>query len=119
MNMTVHIKNLRLRAIIGVNDWERDHPQDVTVNVKMEFDATKAAASDDLNDTIDYQAAKHRIMDEVENSNYFLIERLAAKILDVVMADPKVLRATVEVDKPHALRFAESVSVTCSAQREP
>ena len=117
MNMKIRIKNLRLRTIIGVNDWEREQAQDVIVNVQAEFDADKPAASDDLNDAVDYQAMTHRIMAEVENSSYFLLERLAAKVLDQVMADPKVQRATVELDKPQALRFTDSVSVSCTAER--
>jgi D-erythro-7,8-dihydroneopterin triphosphate epimerase len=116
--MRIHIKNLRLRTIVGVDAPERERPQDVIVNVTMDFDGSKAAISDDIGDTVDYEAAKRRIAAEVESADFHLLERLAHRILEVVMEDPRVRRATVEVDKPHALRFTDSVSVSCSTDRE-
>lgn len=117
--MVVHIKNLRLRTVIGANDWERDRRQDVIINVEFEFDGTSAAQTDDLKDTVDYKAMKRRIIDAVEHSEFFLLEKLAARILELVMQDDRVERALIEVDKPNALRFADSVSVSCSAERKP
>jgi D-erythro-7,8-dihydroneopterin triphosphate epimerase len=116
--MQIHIKNLHLRTIIGVYDWERSDPQDVIVNVWLQFDAAQPAKTDEIADTLDYKGLKQRIMEEVERSSFHLLERLAARILDVAMEDAKVLEATVEVDKPHALRLADSVSVRCSKRRE-
>ena len=116
--MRIHIKNLRLRTIVGVDAPERERLQDVIVNVTMDFDGSKAALSDDIGDTVDYEAAKRRITAEVEGADFHLLEKLAHRILNVVMEDPKVRRATVEVDKPQALRFTDSVSVSCSADRE-
>lgn len=115
--MVIRIKNLRLRTIIGVFDWEREHPQDIVVNAAIEFDGAPAAASDNLADAVDYKAIKQRIMREVEASRYQLLEKLTARIAQIILDDPKVLRATVEVDKPHALRFCDSVSVTHTAER--
>lgn len=115
--MIIRIKNLRLRAVIGLNDWERDVHQDLIINIELAFDGEKAGQSDDIADTVDYKAMKQRIRSEVESSHYKLLEALATHILDIVMAEERVLRASVEVDKPHALRFADSVSVTCSRER--
>jgi len=115
--MTIRIKNLRLRTIIGVNDWERTYPQEVILNLEFEFDGTEAAATDDLADTVDYKSLKRRIIEAVEASRFQLVEKLASHVLDLVMAEPRVTAATVEVDKPRALRFAETVSVACSARR--
>lgn len=115
--MIIRIKNLRLRTIVGVQDWERTRKQEIVVNIEMEFDGTKAAASDDLRDTVDYSALKRKLLDQVEQTNFFLLEKLATFILNIVMEDRLVLRATIEVDKPHALRFADSVSMTVSAKR--
>ena len=115
--MTIRIKDLRLRAVIGLNEWEREIEQDLIINIEMEFDGAKAAQTDDIQDTVDYKAMKRRIKEEVEHSQYHLLEALASHILEIVMGEKKVARATVEVDKPHALRFADSVSVRCSAER--
>jgi FolB domain-containing protein len=115
--MIIRIKNLRLRTIIGVNKWERTHPQEVIINLELHFDGTKAARTDRLADTVDYKSLKGRIIEAVEASRFRLVEKLASHVLDLVTAEPRVSAATVEVDKPRALRFAESVSVTCSAGR--
>jgi len=115
--LIIRIKNLRLRAIIGLNDWERKVQQDLILNIMLEFDGEEAGRSDDIADTVDYKAMKQRIRSEVEASQYRLLEALASHVLKLVMVDERVQRASVEVDKPHALRFADSVSVTCSGER--
>ncbi|HLA40712.1 MAG TPA: dihydroneopterin aldolase [Candidatus Glassbacteria bacterium] len=108
---TIRIKNLALRAIIGFNEWEREKKQDLLINIEVEFDAQLAVKSDKEEDTVDYKKITKRVIDGVEKSSYRLLETLAHRVLEIVMEDPGVLRATVEVDKPHSLRFAESVSV--------
>jgi D-erythro-7,8-dihydroneopterin triphosphate epimerase len=115
--MIIRIKNLRLRTVVGIQHWERKQPQDVVINVEMEFDGNTAAESDSIDDTIDYKAVKREIIKEVENARYYLLDRLASQILKVIMKEEKVRRATVEVDKPQALRFADSVSVVCSSEK--
>ncbi len=114
---TIHITDLHLRAIIGNNPWERDKKQDVIINITIDFDATKASKSDKLKDTVDYKALTKKIIKHVETSRYFLLERLAAKVLDIVLTVSVIEAATVRIDKPQALRFAKSVSVTLTAQR--
>ncbi len=115
--MKVHIKNLRLRTIVGIFAWERKEVQDVIINITFEFNGSTAAERDDIQDTVDYKELKKSIIKTVENSQFYLLEKLASRILEIVMSDPKVIRANVEVDKPQALRFADSVSVECSAER--
>jgi len=115
--MIIRIKNLRLRTIIGVKHWERRKVQDVIINVEIEFDGSKVAESDNIDDTVNYKTIKKRIVEEVEKSRFYLLDRLASHVLKIVMENKKVQRATVEVDKPNALRFADSVSVFCSAEQ--
>ncbi|MCK5260070.1 MAG: dihydroneopterin aldolase [Candidatus Omnitrophica bacterium] len=114
---TIRITNLKLRTVIGTNDWERECKQDVVINVRIEFDASKASESDDLKDTIDYKAITKRIIQKVEPSSFFLLEKMAKCILSIIMEDPLVKEATVRVDKPLALRFADSVSVELSEKK--
>lgn len=116
--MRIKIKNLRLRTVIGVFDWERKEPQDIVLNIEIEFDGSAAAASDDLNDTVDYKSHKKRIMHLVESAETLLLERLADQIHKLILEDEKVTWASVEIDKPHALRFADSVSVTAEGGRD-
>ena len=116
--MIIRIKNLRLRTITGINDWERKDLQDVVVNVEIAYDGSAAVESDDIDDSIDYKAITKRIIQEVEPSRFQLLDKLSGHILAILMEDERVQRATVEIDKPGALRFADSVSITCSAQRD-
>jgi D-erythro-7,8-dihydroneopterin triphosphate epimerase len=115
--MIIRIKNLRLRCIIGINDWERENKQDVIINLKIEFDGEAAAASDDISHTVNYRTITKQIIELVEGSDFGLIEKLCSRILDVCMADPKVKKAKVEIDKPGALRFSDSVSMSDSRKR--
>jgi D-erythro-7,8-dihydroneopterin triphosphate epimerase len=116
-SMIIRVKNLRLRAIIGVNPWERTEKQSVIVNAELEFDGTSASQSDDLNDTIDYRVISKNLIDHVENSQYQTIEALAGNLLKIVMSESRVTRARVEVDKPNAIISADSTSVEVSASR--
>ncbi len=113
-SMKIHIKNLRLKTIIGINGLERAEKQNVIVNVEVELDASRATETDRIEDTINYKTLTKRIINEVELSEFYLLEQLAHHILNIVLEDKKVIRGTVEVDKPQALRFANSVSVSCS-----
>ena len=113
----IRIDNLRVRAILGINDDERVKKQDLIINYSMELDATEAAATDDVEKTIDYKDVNKRIIDFVEGSSFFLIETLVSRLLEILMEDERVQRATVRVDKPTALRFADSVSLEDTVTR--
>lgn len=105
------IKNLRLRCIIGINDFERREKQDVLINVTMWTDVEKAAEKDDINLTVDYKKVNKSIVEVVEKSKFFLVESLAQKITEICLAHEKVSKVKVTVEKPGALRFAKSVGV--------
>ncbi len=113
--MIVRIKNLRTRVIIGINDWEKDHKQDIIINAAIEFDGMKAAHSDDITDTVDYKTIKKRILERIENTHFALLEKMAFFILNIIHEEEKVIWASVEVDKPLALRFADSVSIAVTS----
>ncbi|MBP9854292.1 MAG: dihydroneopterin aldolase [Candidatus Omnitrophica bacterium] len=114
---SIHIENIRLRTIIGINDWEREHKQDIIINIHIHFDPKKSIQSDNIKDTIDYKTITKKVIDLVEQSNYYLIEKLADAILNVVMDDPLIMETTVKVDKPFALRFTDSVSIELTKKR--
>ncbi len=115
---TLRITDLRLRTIIGVNDWERDIKQDIIINITICYNATKSTKSDDLSDTLDYKSITKEIIKEVENSSFFLLEKLAKMTLDIVMNHPLTEKAIVRIDKPSALRFADSVSIELHSDEE-
>ncbi|MBO1350689.1 MAG: dihydroneopterin aldolase [Hormoscilla sp. GUM202] len=111
------IENLRLRTVIGFNDWERENKQDVIVNIKAKFKVGKAAQTDRVEDTVNYKTIVKQVINLVEKSDCNLLETLAQMILDIVMENPLIVWAKVKVDKPFALRFADSVSIKLKATR--
>lgn len=114
----IRIKNLRLRTYIGFNAEEREKRQDVVINAVIHYDSRKAASEDAVAAALDYKRITKRIIHYVEENRFLLLERLAQDILDIIMEAPQVVKASVEIDKPHALRFADSVSVTQAVRRE-
>lgn len=113
----IKIENLRLRAIIGIFDWERDNKQDVVINVEAKVLADEALEKDLFEKTLDYKSLTKEIVNLVETSKFFLIEKMAYAILEITLSKDKVLHGKVSVDKPHALRFADSVSVCVEGVR--
>lgn len=105
------IKDLLLRGIIGINDEERVNRQDILVNIVMYADTRAAAKSDDIDDAVNYRTITKRIIDHVENSSDFLVEKLVNDIAHIILTEHGVDRVQVRVEKPGALRFAESVGV--------
>ncbi len=114
----IYIRDLGVRCIIGIYPDERREKQDVIINITLEGDLSAAPVSDAIEDTINYKFIKKSIVRMVEESDFNLIESMASRILDICFEDSKVERATVTVDKPGALRFARSVAVEFSRQRD-
>ncbi len=111
MKDKIVIKDLHLRGIVGIRDWEREKPQDILINIELETDCRLPGRSDDFQDAVDYRAVTKKIIALVEGSSFYLVEKLAEEIAEVCLADPRVHLARVTVEKPGALRFARSVGV--------
>lgn len=113
----INIRNLRLRTYIGFNPEEKTKQQDVVVNTEICYRADSAFVSDDEADALNYKRITKRIIHHIENGRFQLLEKLTADLLAIASESELVSYAEVRVDKPHALRFADSVSVTLSASR--
>jgi D-erythro-7,8-dihydroneopterin triphosphate epimerase len=113
----IHINDLKVRTIIGINPDERVNKQDLMINVTLEYDANKASKSDSIKDALDYHALSNALMRIAERSRYKLLEKLAAKLLEAIMADKRVTSAAVRLDKPQAIPEAKCVSFEVWAQR--
>jgi D-erythro-7,8-dihydroneopterin triphosphate epimerase len=107
----IHISDLLVRCVLGINDRERQERQDVLINLTIYADLRRAGKSDRIEDAVDYRALKKRVLAMVESSHYFLLEALADAVAELCLDHPGVHRVEVRVDKPNALRFARSVSV--------
>lgn len=117
MTDLIHVRDLRLRTVIGIADWEQDHRQDVLVNLALHVDTSAAAASDAIEDTVDYKELRDRIVRLSEGKPHGLLEALAQHIADLCLENPKVEAVDVTVDKPGALRFSRSVAVQIHRRR--
>ena len=113
----IRIKNLLVRTIIGFNPEERVNRQDVIINLEIEVDVSRAVRTDHPDEIYNYKAITKTIIAFVSESKFNLLEKLTYEVLQLVMKDESVVRAKVEIDKPHALRFSESVSVELEAKR--
>jgi D-erythro-7,8-dihydroneopterin triphosphate epimerase len=107
----IRIKNLRLRTFIGINEEEIKNKQDVVINVEVHYVAKRALHSTEIEDALNYRPITKSLIKHVEDNRFELLERLTAELLDLVSSDERVTFAEVEVDKPHALRFSDSVSI--------
>lgn len=114
---TIRIKNLRLRTFIGINEDEIVNMQDVVINVKIHYQADQATDTDLMDDALNYKTITKRIIKLVENNRFSLLEKLTADVLAIAAEHPWVTYAETEVDKPHALRFADSVSLCLSCNK--
>ena len=114
----VIIKNLLARGIIGVNDWERKRPQDILINVTLFTDTRRAAQADDINECVNYSTMSKRIMAHAESIGRLTVEALAGDLAKLCLEEKNVQKVIVRVEKPGAVRFAESVGVEIERSRD-
>lgn len=114
----VIIKNILARGVIGINEWERDKPQDMLINIDMYTEIRGAAAPDSIAECIDYSLVTKKVLHHAESAHRYTVEALAEDIAQICLEDPRVLKTTVRVEKPGAVRFSESVGVEIERSRK-
>ena len=107
----VCIKGLSVETVIGVYDWERDIRQTVVLDLSMDWDNRRPAASDSLSLALDYAAVSQRLMAFIQDSEFQLIETLAERCAEIVLHEFCVPALSLEVSKPGAVPEAQAVSV--------
>jgi len=117
-NAIITITNLRLRTFIGFNEEEKSKQQDIVINVEVHYPANKMCLNDSVDNALNYKVICKGIISLVENGRFLLLEKLTSDVLGVCSDHPWVNFAKVTIDKPHALRFADSVSLTLCYQAE-
>ena len=115
---TVFIEDLRIETVIGIYEWERKIRQVVAIDLEMVFDNRKPAASDRIEDTLDYKAVSKRLIAFVENSTFQLVETLAERCAEIVLTEFDVRWLKLRLAKPGAVRGAKSVGVTIERERK-
>lgn len=114
----IKIKNLRLRTYIGINVEEIRNKQDVVLNIRIDFIANEAITGSDIDKTLNYRTITKQIIEFIESNQFALLEKLTQDVLNIIMEYTEVQEAEVEIDKPHALRFADSVSMSLIGTRK-
>ncbi len=113
----IRIKDLRLRTYVGLNREEQEKRQDVVINITIDYDGLRAARSDHPDQALNYRTITKEVIELVENNRFQLLEKLVHDILALTLRHQAAQEVEVEVDKPHALRFADSVSLTMTGRR--
>lgn len=108
----IHIRDLEISGIIGINPEERTDKQGILVNLTLWVDLERAAVTDDIDDTVNYRTLCKTIISHVESGRPKLVERLVDEIAAICLEDPRVEQTEVTVEKPGALRSARSVGIT-------
>lgn len=115
----IYIKDLLLRCIIGINKDEREKRQDVIINLVLYADLSAAGRNDRIDDTVNYKSIKNSVVALVEDSRYYLVEKLAEEIAQTCLQYAPVRAVRVMLEKPGALRFARSVGIEIVRRKEP
>lgn len=111
------IRDLLLRGIIGINEWERKKRQDILINMTIFADLERAGATDDVEHTLNYRSISKAVIGLVESSSFYLVEALGTEIARLTVVDFGARRVVVRVEKPGALRFANSVGIEIDRSR--
>ncbi len=107
----IFIKDLVVKGIIGVTNKERAHPQNIKVNVVVYTDTSKDGKSDDIKKCVNYRTLAKAIIAHTEKTNRYTVEALASDIADICLKISGAKKVRVCVEKPGAVRFAESAGV--------
>lgn len=113
------IKDLAVPGIVGIKPDERINPQDVLINATLWVDTRPAAASDDIVDAVNYRTVTKAMIAHVESGEPMLVERMVAELAAIALeSDARIQEVEVTVEKPGALRHADSVGITVHRTRE-
>src|SRR3990172_664483 len=114
----VFISDLSARGIIGINEWEREKPQEIRINIVLYADLRRAGKMDDIADSVNYRTVAKKVQQHAESAHRLTVEALAADLARLCLEEPGVQKVVVRVEKPGAVRFARTVGVEIERSRE-
>jgi len=112
MTDTIFLYDLRVETVIGIWEWERKIRQTVVIDLEMAADIRRAAATDSIDDTLNYKAVAKRVQQFVGESSFQLVETLAEKVAALILEEFQVPWVQVRINKPRAIRGARDVGVS-------
>lgn len=114
---TIFISGLKADTIIGIYEWEKNTRQTILLDLEMATDISKAAASDDIEDTLNYKSISKRLVEFIENSKFELVERLAEEISSLLIVEFGVQELKLTLHKPGALSDADDVGIKITRRK--
>jgi len=117
MSDRIFLRELKAEAIIGIYDWERRVRQTISVDLEIPGDVRRAAASDRIEDTLNYKLVAKQVLAFIEASEYHLVETLVEQIAQLVLREFALEWVKVSLSKPGAIRGSRDVGVTIERSR--
>ena len=115
----IFLDELKIDTIIGIWDWERKIRQTVIIDLEMSADIARAAASDSVEDTLNYKSVAKRVQQFVGDSRFQLVETLAERIAGIIRDEFDVAWVKVRVHKPGAIRGSKDVGIEIERGEQP
>jgi dihydroneopterin aldolase len=115
----VFLRGLRIETVIGIYDWEKEVKQPVVLDIEMAGDVARAAASDRIEDTLDYKAIAKRLKQFVGESRFELVETLAERCATLIREEFGVPWVRLKLDKVGAVSDAQGVGVIIERGKQP
>lgn len=117
MNDKVVIEGLSVMTTVGVYDWEQHMQQKVVLDVIMDWNNKLAGKSDNINDCLNYAEVSQTIVNFLNNNRFFLIEKIAEEVAELVMSHFLISKVKIKVSKPGAVATANNVAVIIERAR--
>jgi dihydroneopterin aldolase len=115
----IFLDELKVDTIIGIWEWERRIRQTVVIDLEMSADIARAAATDEVADTLNYKSVAKRVQEFVADSSFQLVETLAERIASIIRDEFDVAWVKVRVNKPGAIRGSKAVGVMIERGEPP
>ncbi len=115
---TILIRGLAFECIVGILPYEREQQQPLSIDIDLQTDFTRAAATEDVAFTVDYAQVSELVIEQVQRKQYWLLETMAHQILDMLFERfDQVTAARVLIEKPNAVETTKWVGVESSRKR--
>ncbi len=114
----IFLRGLAVDCVIGFIEWERRIKQTVVIDLELPVDCRAAAVRDEVDDTLDYKKVAKRVIAFVEASEFRLVETLAERMAQLILAEFAVEWVRVSVNKPGAIRGSRDVGVSIERTRD-
>ena len=107
----IFLSEMKIETTVGIWEWEKRIKQQVIIDIEMSADIKKAAATDQIEDTLNYKAVAKSVRKLVEESSFQLVETMAEKISELVIGEHNVSWVRIKVNKPGAIRGSKGVGI--------